>query len=163
VLKEAIRAFDGTVIVVSHDRDFLDGLVTTVYEFTGKKARQHLGGIYDFLQHKKIETLAELEIKPDIRPVRFLKPNRSEKLSYEARKEFNRKLKKAEKELAEAEAEIAKIELKIAEMNKLLESPDNSSNSDFIMQYQKKQRELEQRMYEWEILGEEVEKIKNIN
>lgn len=164
VLKEAIKAFDGTVIVVSHDREFLDGLVDKVYEFANKKVREHLGGIYDFLQYKKMESLRELEI--NITP----KTNNAttdkiivsdNKLSYEARKEQSRKVRKAEKEVEEVEKIIATYETELADMNKMLEQPEYASDSEFIMSYQKKQRELEHKMYEWELLSEELENLKS--
>ena len=162
VLKEAIKAFDGTVIVVSHDREFLDGLVTKVYEFGNKKVREHLGGIYDFLQYKKMDSLRELEISNSLKAASETveKVASENKLSYEARKEQNRKIRKAEKEVEDVEKQIATYESDLEAMNKQLELPEYASDSDFIMSYQKKQRELEHKMYEWEILSEEVEKLK---
>ena len=162
VLKEAIKAFDGTVIVVSHDREFLDGLVTKVYEFGNKKVREHLGGIYDFLQYKKMDSLRELEISNSLKAASETveKVASENKLSYEARKEQNRKIRKAEKEVEDVEKQIAAYESELETMNKQLELPEYASDSDFIMSYQKKQRELEHKMYEWEILSEEVEKLK---
>ena len=162
VLKEAIKAFDGTVIVVSHDREFLDGLVTKVYEFGNKKVREHLGGIYDFLQYKKMDSLRELEISNSLKAASETveKVASENKLSYEARKEQNRKIRKAEKEVEDVEKQIATYESDLEAMNKQLELPEHASDSDFIMLYQKKQRELEHKMYEWEILSEEVEKLK---
>jgi ATP-binding cassette subfamily F protein 3 len=162
VLKEAIKAFDGTVILVSHDREFLDGLVTKVYEFGNKKIREHLGGIYEFLLHKKMDNLRELEINNTIKLNSDLieKPQSESKLSYEARKEQNRKIRKAEKEIEALEKEISDYELELEEMNKKLEQPTYASDSEFIMLYQKKQRELEHKMYEWEIMCEELEDLK---
>jgi len=162
VLKEAIKAFDGTVIVVSHDREFLDGLVTKVYEFGNKKVREHLGGIYDFLQYKKMDSLRELEISNSLKAATETveKATSENKLSYEARKEQNRKIRKAEKEVEDVEKQIATYESDLETMNRQLELPEYASDSDFIMSYQKKQRELEHKMYEWEILSEEVEKLK---
>ncbi|MFZ4583029.1 MAG: ABC-F family ATP-binding cassette domain-containing protein, partial [Paludibacter sp.] len=159
VLKEAIKAFNGTAILVSHDREFLDGLVDKVYEFGNKKVREHLGGIYDFLQYKKMQNLNELEVKNQLkREVTLEDKSLSEnKLSYEARKEYNKKIRKAEKEVEEMEGQIQKYENDLKEMNKKLELPEFASDSDFIMQYQKKQRELEHKMYEWELLSEELE------
>ena len=163
VLKEAIRAFDGTAVIVSHDREFLDGLVTKVYEFGNKKVREHLGGIYDFLQNKKIENLNELGLSKlktatiDNSP----KEISENKLSYEARKELNKKLRKAEKAVEEAEAIVSALENEIANMQKQLEIPEKASDPEFIMQLQKKQRELEQKMYEWEIFAEELEELQS--
>ncbi len=162
VLKEAIKAFDGTVIVVSHDREFLDGLVDKVYEFANKKVREHLGGIYDFLQYKKMDSLRELETNAKLQKNESstVKVASENKLSYEARKELNRKIKKAEREVEEYEKSIEQIESELQAMNKALEMPENASNPDFIMGYQKKQRELEQKMYEWELLAEELENLR---
>lgn len=162
VLKEAIKAFDGTVIVVSHDREFLDGLVTKVYEFANKKIREHLGGIYDFLQYKKMDSLKELEISNSLKTAvqNVNKSDSENKLSYEARKEQNRKIRKAEKNVEEIELIISNYEEELAAMNKQLELPEFASDSDFIVLYQKKQRELEHKMYEWELLVEELEGLK---
>ena len=162
VLKSAIKAFDGTVIVVSHDREFLDGLVTKVYEFGGKKVREHLGGIYEFLQYKKMNNLSELEISNSLKAATETKDKTisENKLSYEARKELNRKIKKSEKAIEEVEQLVSKLETEIANMNKMLELPEKASDNEFIILYQKKQRELEQKIYEWEILSEEFENLK---
>jgi ATP-binding cassette subfamily F protein 3 len=161
VLKEAIKAFDGTVIVVSHDREFLSGLVTKVYEFANQKVREHLGGIYDFLQYKKMDSLRELEIK-NISQNQVLtveKVSSENKLSYEARKELNKKIKKAQKAVEEMEELISKMEVELKNMSCQMEKPEIASDSDFIQLYQKKQRELEQKEYEWELLSEELEKL----
>lgn len=161
VLKEAIKAFDGTVIVVSHDREFLDGLVTKVYEFGNKKVREHLGGIYEFLQYKKMDTLRELEISISLKATtQSAEKNVSEnKLSYEARKELSRKIKKAEKAVDEIENVIAAFETEIAAMDKQLEMPEKASDNEYIQLYQRKKRELEQKVYEWELLSEELENL----
>ncbi len=162
VLKEAIKAFDGTVIVVSHDREFLAGLVTKVYEFGNKKIREHLGGIYEFLQYKKMDSLRELEISVSLKAATDAKDKTvsENKLSYEARKEQSRKIRKAEKEVEEVEKIVSALETEIANMDKLLQLPEKASDSDFILLYQKKQRELKQKMYEWEILSEELDNLK---
>ena len=162
ILKSAIKAFNGTVIIVSHDREFLDGLVTKVYEFGGKKVREHLGGIYEFLQYKKMNNLSELEISNSLKAATETKDKTisENKLSYEARKELNRKIKKFEKIIEEVEQLVSKLETEIANMNKMLELPEKASDNEFIILYQKKQRELEQKIYEWEILSEEFENLK---
>ncbi len=162
VLKEAIKSFDGTVILVSHDREFLDGLVTKVYEFGNKKVKEHLGGIYDFLQHKKMDSLRELEAAIVTKQIE----NQTEtvvsdnKLSYELRKELNRKIRKAEKEVEEVEKQVSALEVELKDMNLQLELPEKASDPEYIQIYQKKQRELEQRLYEWEILCEKLEELK---
>jgi ATP-binding cassette subfamily F protein 3 len=162
VLKEAIKAFDGTVILVSHDREFLNGLVTKVYEFGNKKVREHLGGIYEFLQYKKMDSLRELEVSTSLKAVMETpeKAVSENKMSYEARKEHNRKVRKAEKAVEEIEKVVSGLESALVEIEKQLELPKNASDNKFIISYQKKQRELEQKMYEWEILNEELETLK---
>ena len=115
VLKEAIKEFDGTVIVVSHDREFLDGLVTKVYEFGGGVVKEHIGGIYDFLQKKKIESLNELQLSasPTMSATKKEEPETvsENKLSYEAQKELNKKIRKLEKRIADCEQKIEKLEI----------------------------------------------------
>jgi len=164
VLKEAIKAFDGTVIVVSHDREFLDGLVTKVYEFGNKKVREHMGGIYDFLQYKKMDTLRELEISTSLKSASesFTKNVSDNKLSYEARKEQNRKIKKAERAVEEIEKEISGFEDEIAKMDNELEKPEKASDNEYIQLYQRKKRELDQKVYEWELLSEELAQISSL-
>jgi len=163
VLKEAIKTFDGTAIIVSHDREFLDGLVDKVYEFGNKKVREHLGGIYAFLQYKKMQNLSELEIKTLERKEaqEADKTVSDNKLGYEARKELNRKIRKAERDVEEMEIAIQKYEIDLAEMSQKLQLPEFATDSDFIMQYQKKQRELEHKMYEWELLSEDLEELRS--
>ena len=120
VLKEAIKEFDGTVIVVSHDREFLDGLVTKVYEFGGGVVKEHIGGIYDFLQKKKIESLNELQLSasPTMSATKKeeLETVSENKLSYEAQKELNKKIRKLEKRIADCEQKIEKLETEIGEV-----------------------------------------------
>lgn len=160
VLKEAIKNFSGTAIIVSHDREFLDGLVEKVFEFGNKKVREFLGGIYEFLDYKKMENLKELEIKSVVETSKndsgILSAN---KLNYEARKEISKKIKKAEKEIENHEKLIESLENEISNMESELQNLDKASDADFIMHIQKKQRELSQRMYEWEILNENLDNL----
>lgn len=161
VLKDAIKAFNGTVVVVSHDREFLDGLVDKVYEFANHKIKEHIGGIYDFLQTKKLATLQELERKAEAQKAEVKEETPSDnKLSYEAKKELTKKIRKAEKAVADAEASINAIEQRIAEIETELQNPENATNSALFDEYQKKKHELEQKMYEWELLSEELETVK---
>ena len=122
VLKEAIKEFDGTVIVVSHDREFLDGLVTKVYEFGGGVVKEHIGGIYDFLQKKKIESLNELQLSasPTMSATKKeeLETVSENKLSYEAQKELNKKIRKLEKRIADCEQQMEKLETEIGEVER---------------------------------------------
>ena len=164
VLKQAIKDFDGTAIIVSHDRDFLDGLVDKVYEFSNKKVREHLGGIYDFLRKKQIDSLAELNKTAAEKEVKAAEPvaeeRSSNQISYEARKELNRKIRKAERSMEEAEKAVERIEAEIAEMEEMLQKPENVADGTLFQKYEAKKHELEQKMYEWEILGEETEQLK---
>ena len=164
VLKQAIKDFDGTAIIVSHDRDFLDGLVDKVYEFSNKKVREHLGGIYDFLRKKQIDSLAELNKTAAEKEVKVTEPvveeRSSNQISYEARKELNRKIRKAERSMEEAEKAVERIEAEIAEMEEMLQKPENVADGTLFQKYEAKKHELEQKMYEWEILGEETEQLK---
>jgi ATP-binding cassette subfamily F protein 3 len=164
VLKEAIKAFNGTVILVSHDREFLDGLVNKVYEFGNKKVREHMGGIYDFLQKKKMDSLKELEINLRATNIKQEEEKPSEnKLSYEARKELAKKIRKAEKSVEEAEVQIAALETDIAQLESELHDPAKAADGSLFKFYEKKKRELEQKMYEWEVLSEELGEIKKGN
>ncbi len=162
MLKKAINDFNGTAIIVSHDREFLDGLVTKIYEFGKKKVREHLGGIYEFLERKRIENLQELE-QVQKRKVEHLekKPIVSEnKLDYEARKALNREIRKVEKTVQQTENDVSRLEDEILEMQTELSNPEKASDSEFVMQLQKKERELEQKIYEWEISSEQLEELK---
>jgi ATP-binding cassette subfamily F protein 3 len=161
VLKSAIKDFDGTVILVSHDREFLNGLVTKVYEFGNQKVREHLGGIYEFLQYKKMDSLRELEAANPSKSNTDSKEKQlsDNKLSYEARKEIARKKRKAEKDVEEAERAIAVLEKHIADMEMELQNEDKAADNEFLMLYQKNQRTLEQKMYEWEILCEALKEF----
>jgi len=163
VLKEAIKAFDGTVIVVSHDREFLDGLVNKVYEFSNKKVREHLGGIYDFLQMKKMDNLKELEVSLRVQPTKIIDndKNSGSKLSYEARKELSRQIKKAERAVEQAEKKITSLETEIKDMEAQLLIPEKAADGTLLKTYENKKHELEKQMYEWGVCNEELEKIKN--
>ena len=158
VLKAALKEFNGTVICVSHDRDFLDGLVDKVYEFGGGKVREHLGGIYDFLRSKRIDTLQELERKkPTPTPSQKGGENSevtSAKLDYAAQKAAAAARRKKEKQIAEIEAAIAKLEEEQQQIETLLTDIANQTTENF-QRYEHIKREMEQRLYEWEILSEE--------
>ena len=154
VLKAALKEFNGTVICVSHDRDFLDGLVDKVYEFGGGRVREHLGGIYDFLRSKRIDTLQELERK-DVKGEENIKREAtSAKLDYAAQKAAAAARRKKEKQIADIEAAIAKLEQEQLEIENLLTAIENQTTENF-QRYEHIKREMEQRLYEWEILSEE--------
>ena len=150
VLKKAIEAFDGTVIIVSHDREFLDGLVSKVYEFGGGKVTEHLGGIYDFLQKRKIESLTELEKKKVEKTEDKPKEDSENKLSYLERKEIQRKIRQTQNCVNDAEKRIAKIEEQIAEVEKELATPEGFSNIDLCQKHGELNRELTIIMEYWE-------------
>lgn len=162
VLKEAIKAFDGTVIVVSHDREFLDGLVEKTYEFTNHKAVEHLGGIYEFLKSKNFGELREIELSQS--PTKSSSDDNKQpsdsKLSYEAQKEKQKKIRKAERAVEENEAKIADLEAKVAEIEDKLSAAD-ADHSTLLPEYEKCKKRLDEAMYEWEILSDELEKVKN--
>ena len=162
VLKQAIADFDGTVIVVSHDRDFLDGLVEKVYEFGGGKVREHLGGIYDFLQHKQMESLRELEksvpSKTDNDQIQEPAVS-SGKQSYAEKKEFEKQIRKAERLVKDAEAKVSQLEaeLKVVEDKLAAGATDN----DLFERHGEVSKSLDAAMSEWEDATMEVENLKN--
>ena len=189
VLKEAIKAFDGTAIIVSHDREFLDGLVSKVYEFGGGKVREHLGGIYDWLRSP-----LQLPPAPSSSPERGRTPIRTledkqgdhckssanrapllseglgeasspsegsgEALSYAERKEIQKKIRKAQRAVEESESKIAKLEARKKELDDLLMTPENASNMELVTEYTNLQRELDEENERWLILSEELETLR---
>ena len=164
ILKQAIKDFNGTVIVVSHDREFLDGLVEKVYEFGGGKVRECLGGIYEFLEKKKIASLAELELSksPTNKPVESAEKVISErKLSYAEQREREKIVKRAEKKVSEAEAEISRIETNIAEIESKIAAGE--VDNDIFEQHASMNKQLENAMSMWELATMEYEELKNNN
>ena len=189
VLKEAIKAFDGTAIIVSHDREFLDGLVSKVYEFGGGKVKEHLGGIYDWLKSP-----LQLPPAPSSSPERGRAPIRTledkqgdyckssanrapllseglgeasspsegsgEALSYAERKEIQKKIRKAQRAVEESESKIAKLEARKKELDDLLMTPENASNMELVTEYTNLQRELDEENERWLILSEELETLR---
>ena len=162
VLKEAIKEFDGTVIVVSHDREFLDGLVDKVYEFGNQRVKEHLGGIYEFLEKKKMDSLHELEKNTSAAPATGSQPDESlssNKLSYEARKEQSRAQKKLEKAIAETEQRIASLETEIAAIESQLATPDGASDTLLYEKYSSAKKELAAAMDVWTERTLELEEL----
>lgn len=158
VLKEAIRAFDGTAIIVSHDREFLDGLVDKVYEFGGGCVREHLGGIYAFLEHHKIETLEMLNAptvqqKAEPKPVKQSAPA----LEYAERKEVQKKITRLEKSVKQSEEKIEKWEARIHELDTILSDSANASDMDIINEYTDIRRLLDDEELRWTSLCMELE------
>nr|MDA3852987.1 ATP-binding cassette domain-containing protein [Bacteroidales bacterium] len=160
VLKEAIKSFDGTAIIVSHDRDFLDGLVDKVYEFREGGMKEHLGGIYEFLRKKNMDTLQQLEVKKaaaSAAPDSLEK--KGKKMDYAQRKELNKKIRYAERDLEKVEAKIAKHEARMAELEVLL--VDATENiGKLYTEYETIKEEFDKLMIKWEELTEIVEKVK---
>ena len=177
VLKEAIKAFDGTAIIVSHDREFLDGLVSKVYEFGGGRVREHLGGIYDFLQAKQISELSELgkgsnnsqagtaavpgreQSSPKV-GISAEMPSKSQ--SYAEKKEVQKKLRKAERAVEESERKISDMERRLKELDGLLMNPANASNMEFVTEYTTIKKSLDEEVERWE-LDEEVERWERLS
>ena len=183
VLKEAIKAFDGTAIIVSHDREFLDGLVSKVYEFGGGKVKEHLGGIYDWLRSplqlpQKGESAENLSLTSskssnsrkaamESSDSRNASPLLSEgsgeasggTLSYTERKEQQKKIRKAQRAVDESEAKIAKLEARKSELDELLMAPENASNMELVTEYTNLQRELDKENDRWLVRSEELETL----
>ena len=189
VLKEAIKAFDGTAIIVSHDREFLDGLVSKVYEFGGGKVREHLGGIYDWLKsplqlppapssspergRAPIRTLEDKQgdhykssanraplLSEGLGEASSLSEASGEVLSYAERKEIQKKIRKAQRAVEESESKIAKLEARKKELDDLLMTPENASNMELVTEYTNLQRELDEENERWLILSEELETLR---
>ena len=169
VLKQAIRDFNGTVILVSHAREFLDGLVSKVYEFGGGQVREHLGGIYDFLESRKLDSLRELEQRATVSKTEkdgniskdSASPAKSEysKLSYEEQKEFARRLRKAEKVVADIESEIAGLEKRIAEVEEKLATPDGAADTSLYELHGQLKKQLDDVMWKWSEASEVLDKL----
>ena len=163
VLKEAIRAFDGTAIIVSHDRDFLDGLVDKVYEFGGGKVREHLGGIYEYLRFHNAETIEEATTLSPALPREGAANAPKEAaptdnaLSYAERKEQQKKINKIQKQIKACEEKIATLEARLDELGKQLEDPANASDMKLVNQYTETQEALDKEMETWEELSMKLE------
>lgn len=171
VLKEAIKAFDGTAIIVSHDREFLDGLVSKVYEFGGGKVREHLGGIYDYLRAHNAETIQESLSKASANNINkeaetIVNTNHetatqpsSDAASYAERKEQQKKIRKAQRAVEDSEKKIAKMEERKAELDELLMVAENASNMELVTEYTDLQRHLDKENEQWLELSEALERL----
>ena len=175
VLKEAIKAFDGTAIIVSHDRDFLDGLVSKVYEFGEGRVREHLGGIYDYLRAHHAESiheaLGEGQTSGSASAVVAQQPtvtvpkqvvsdeNTGSKLSYQEHKEQQKKIRKAQRAVEEAEKKISSLEARIKELDDLLMDPKNASNMELVNEYTATQAALDRENNQWMELSEALESL----
>ena len=178
VLKEAIRAFNGTAIIVSHDREFLDGLVSKVYEFGGGKVREHLGGIYDFLSRFEATARNQETSRYEIRGARYentsnlivtadnsrtsnLEPRTSNKQSYAEQKEQRKQLNRAEKAVKDSERKIEQMEQRMKELDTLLCDPANASDMTLVTEYTDIKRQLDAEVERWEELSEKLEQLQN--
>ena len=161
VLKNAVKEFDGTVIVVSHDRDFLDGLVSRVYEFGGGKVREHIGGIYDFIEKKRLENEGMTGVDGDTNhrtseqhSVKREEASQQEvskgRLTYEEQKELNKLIRKAEKAVKDCEQKIEKLEAEIADVEAKMSTPEGASDMNLIARYAELKRSLDAAVNEWE-------------
>ena len=164
VLKEALSDFDGTLIVVSHDREFLDGLVDKVYEFGGGRVREHLGGIYDFLERKRIENLRELERRTAV-PTQSVSVEESgapsAKRSYEEQKEQARKIRRLEKAVADVEREISDLERRSAELEAQMNTPEGAADTSLFAAHNDLQKALSDAMDRWSEASETLDAAKN--
>lgn len=162
VLKEAIKAFDGTAIVVSHDREFLDGLVTKVYEFGNGKVIEHIGGIYDFLQKHhtdSIDAATNNNPSPAASDAKAASEPSQGKQNYLEHKELQKKLNKMKKAVDKAESQIGELEKRLGELDELLLKPENSSNMEIVEEYTSIKAKLDEEVDNWEILSEEYEQL----
>lgn len=162
VLKEAIKAFDGTAIVLSHDREFLDGLVTKVYEFGNGKVIEHIGGIYDFLQKHhtdSIDAATNNNPSPAASDAKAASEPSQGKQNYLEHKELQKKLNKMKKAVDKAESQIGELEKRLGELDELLLKPENSSNMEIVEEYTSIKAKLDEEVDNWEKLSEEYEQL----
>lgn len=160
VLKEAIKAFDGTVIIVSHDREFLDGLVEKVYEFGGGKVSEYLGGIYDFLVHKNMTSLDELSASPTTSHVTKSSAVAEPKEDWKERKERNKRISRLERQIKENETRIEQTENRLTELDTILCTPEGASQIDLCSEYAQLRQALDKEMETWTALSEELDTLK---
>ena len=160
VLKEAIRAFDGTAIIVSHDREFLDGLVTKVYEFGQGRVREHIGGIYDYLRAHNADSIHEALAaqQPTVQAEVKQEPS-EQKLSYLERKEQQKKVKKAQRAVDDCEREIARMEARLKELDELFMQPEHAANMELVTEYTSTRQALDKANEQWMELSEALEQL----
>ena len=166
VLKEAIKAFDGTAIIVSHDREFLDGLVSKVYEFGGGKVREHLGGIYDYLRNCEKSGVEAFSLRTETTPVQPKATDtddKTSKQSYAERKERQKLINKAEKAVKESERKIEQMEKRLKELDEILSKPENASDMTIVTEYTSTKKALDEEVEKWEEACMKLEELNNIN
>ena len=160
MLKEAIKAFDGTAIIVSHDREFLDGLVSKVYEFGGGHVREHLGGIYDFLRGRNIDSLNQLGTSSPVQPKQVEEQPVSEnKQNYAERREQQKRVRKLEKEVKASESKIEQMEQRLKQLDETLCTPEGASDMQLVTEYTSTKRALDDEVARWEQLSELLEEM----
>ncbi|HBX52209.1 MAG: glycosyl transferase family 2 [Bacteroidetes bacterium RIFOXYA12_FULL_35_11] len=163
ILKQALIKYDGTLILVSHDRDFLDGLITKVYEFRDKNIKQYIGGIYDFLRKKKLNSLKELEIKNQQAQFKEKEQSSANKIQYEEKKEQERELRKISNQISKSEERINVLETELEKINELLANPDKNNIADYnelFSKYESSKKEIDEEMRNWENLHLSFEEFK---
>ena len=164
VLKEAIKAFDGTAIIVSHDREFLDGLVSKVYEFGGGKVREHLGGIYDYLRNCEKSGVEAFSLRTETTPVQPKATDtddKTSKQSYAERKERQKLITKAEKAVKESERKIEQMEKRLKELDEILSKPENASDMTIVTEYTSTKKALDEEVEKWEEACMKLEELNN--
>jgi ATP-binding cassette subfamily F protein 3 len=159
ILKHALLQYDGTLIVVSHDREFLDGLVDKVYEFGGRKVREHLGGIYEFLQRKKISSLKEVEKQGKHETTARPLKDAGKKKEYEKKKDFEKRKRMAQRKVAKSEENIARLELELENLDQLMHDPENIKDQTVFTKYEQLKSELFHEMERWEKHQMALEKL----
>ena len=157
ILKKALLDFDGTLLLVSHDREFLDGLVNVVYEFKGKKIKQHLGGIYEFLQKKELDSLRELEINAPVKKEKKEQVKEVSSVSFEERKEINKMISKLEKQISDVEHYISKLENEITITDIYMSDHPEKVDSDLLNKYEATKKQLDLELEKWANLSSELE------
>ena len=167
VLKEAIRTFEGTAIIVSHDREFLDGLVSKVYEFANGQVKEHLGGIYDYLRAHNAETIHEALGENTKQPASTANEKavaaepKPSKQNYAEHKELQKKIRKAEKAVKESEARIASMEKRVRELDELFMKPENAANMELVTEYTSTKEALDKENENWLLLSEKLEELRS--
>jgi ATP-binding cassette subfamily F protein 3 len=159
ILKNALLQYDGTLIVVSHDREFLDGLVDKVYEFRNRGIREYIGGIFEFLEKRKIRSIREIE-RRGVQPKAPAGSGENSKKDYQEKKAFERKLRKQERAVKELEDAIGAREKEIGEMDRIMADPDNIEDQSLFFSYREKREELERLMEQWEKASAVLEHLK---
>jgi ATP-binding cassette subfamily F protein 3 len=160
ILKQALKKYDGTLIVVSHDRDFLDGLITKVFEFRHNRIKENIGGIYDFLRKKKISNLKDIERRDKAATEVRKAENGSNKQKYLEKKEYERKLRKLRKRLEDSELEIERMEIELSDLHKDLMNTFGSDESvDIYRSYEDLKNRLNEEMNNWTLYSHEVDEF----